>query len=345
MEHAKRNAPKMPIDHPAQSLLGAIWGPFDDKGFGEVRAFPKAKSSTSSVRQGWFDDMAGAFEFAAPVMNGERGTDTYFGVARRKREGGTKKDLLGVSCLWADIDTVNAGWDTDVCMRRIADLPGSLQPGAMIKSGGGLHAYWFLKVPILFDDNDGRKLAEVEAANAAMAKLLSGDNVGNADRVLRLPGSWNCKRGNRCETVYCWPDARCTLAALVAAAEKHGPVFAGPAFPKPVSSDASKPKRKVGRVSFGYRSNLDELWAKYVKYHASQEPYVGVNLAIAKTTATLHMRGLDDDVVISATLGCVRKVQAEQAPHEQWNWEEERQRVAKSLDRFKRMKAAEKSAA
>lgn len=332
----------MPPEHPATRLLDLIWGPFGGRGLGEIRILPSSRASAVPVKSAWFGDADAATEFVTPYADGEDGYNVYFGVARRARKGGTKKDLLGLSCLYADLDAVNLGWDVSACFNRMHNLPGILQPHAVITSGGGLHAYWSLAEPIMFGGTGhDTRVAEAEAGNAALAKFVSGDNVGNVDRILRVPGTWNCKRGTKCGLGWLYRHSkRGTVAELVAAAEKHGPLFTGPEFPK--SAGVSNIKRgNRDHVSFVFRSNIDEMWAKYVQYHASKEPYVGINLAIARTTAVLFLRGLSDEVIVSATLGCVRKVHAEQATNERWDWEAERRHIQKALDRFKKKKAAE----
>ena len=111
--------------------------------------------------------MESGLQFAAQFDDKRNGYSVYFGVAKRRREGGGKQDVLGVTALWADIDTVNLGWDTDKCAKILHDAPREVSPSALIHSGGGLHAYWFLKSPLMAPAQT--KL--IETANAKLARL------------------------------------------------------------------------------------------------------------------------------------------------------------------------------
>ena len=340
MRRARTIAKKDALDETSsdgQRFLERLWEPLRT-GFIEIRVLPNDKSRGLAPRQRWFADIAGALKFADQFDDKRNGYSVYFGVGKRARECGRKQDVLGVTSLWADIDTVNLGWDTERCAKMLHDSPDNVRPSALVHSGGGLHAYWFLKFPLIGPSQT--KL--IELANSKLAKLVSGDDVGNIDRILRLPGSWNAKRGiaraKRCEVLYCHHWDYFDAQALMRAAEKHGPLFVGPEF---VERDERSANRRanyaaVGRTS-GFESGigLEELWAKHVRYHATGAKRIGVNQAIVVTTAKLHCLGWSDHRIVEEILRRVRRIQAAQAPYEDWDWEVERETIRKSLERWK----------
>ena len=322
-------------------FLTHVWRPLRS-GLIEIRVLPnnkgKGKNKGVSPLQRWFDDIEGALAFASQFDDKRNGYSVYFGVSKRARRGGRKQDVLGATVLWADIDTVNLGWNTRVCIRKIRGLPDTLRPSALLHSGGGLHAYWFLQAPLLAP----AQTPLTEQANAVLATLVGGDAVGNIDRIMRLPGSWNAKRGiaraRRCCILYCEQRMPFDARVLMAAAQEHGPLFEGPQFTR---REQLSSRRRAGAASrrptlpSEPRVGLDELWAKQVRYHATGAKRLGVNEAIAVTTARLHCLGWKDAAIIADVLQRVRRIQAAQAPCERWDWEAERKAIHRSLARWK----------
>src|SRR5262245_51958388 len=129
-------------------FLESLWAQLP-AGLIEIRVLPNDKSNGLQPKRRWFADIVEAIEFADQFDDKRNGYSVYFGVGRRAREGGGKQDVLGVTSFWADIDTVNLGWETERCAKMLHDLGGNLSPSALVHSGGGLHAYWFLKSPLL----------------------------------------------------------------------------------------------------------------------------------------------------------------------------------------------------
>ena len=71
---------------------------------------------------------------------------------------------------------------------RLGAFP--LHPTMVVASGGGLHAYWLLKEPLVLPD-------EADTAKTLLRRLAHffGGDLASAEpaRVLRVPGSWNVK--------------------------------------------------------------------------------------------------------------------------------------------------------
>jgi hypothetical protein len=313
-------------------FLRGVWQPIAG-GLIELRALPSDRRRRRGALQRWFADLDDALTFADLFGDKRSGYAVYFGVAKRARRGGRKSDVLGVGALWADIDVLERGWELDTCTRRLTGLPERLRPSALVHSGGGLHAYWFLDRPLLAP----AQARFIERANAALAVLVGGDAVGNIDRIMRLPGSWNAKRGlkgaARCRVLSC-QDRRFEPRALVRAAKAQAPVFAD----LERRAGDVRPATRPGPMAAGpsrRRADLDALWSTRVRYHATGPPALGINAAIAITTARLHCQGLSDVAIEEDVLQRVRRIHAEQAARERWDWKAERIAIRQSLERWK----------
>lgn len=162
-----------------------------------------------SKRSYWFKDTAAAAAFIEENKN----RDTYIGVAlspkdhgpdqRLKIEGGERMPSSLVA-LWADLDILNPAHKKKNLPPDEAAVMGTLfpdmPPTMLVHSGGGLQAWWVFKEPWILDTP-----AEVERAAAlakrwirairanAAAKGFDVDQVGDMTRVMRCPGTTNCK--------------------------------------------------------------------------------------------------------------------------------------------------------
>lgn len=134
-----------------------------------------------------------------------RGWGAYMSIATRKsnlgrwRRGG-RNDLLALPALFVDIDR-----DPELAIDRLYDF--SLLPSCIVRSGRGLHAYWFL----------AESTTEFDLANRILRGLavrFEGDRT-TVVHMLRLPGSINTKparAGALCHVVDLCPDRRYRLA-------------------------------------------------------------------------------------------------------------------------------------
>ena len=152
-----------------------------------------------------FADAASAMAYAKERSAAE---DVYFGVGLirgRPRGRGKAKDVAAIGALWADIDLVGPGRaqkplpaTVDHARRILDGLPHA--PSILVHSGFGLHAYWPLKEPWVFDTDAERTQAARLAKGwhgtvCAAAESLGWhlENLGDLARVLRLPGTLNHK--------------------------------------------------------------------------------------------------------------------------------------------------------
>jgi hypothetical protein len=261
---------------------------------------------------------------------------------------GRKESIMGATALWCDIDTVKQGWDTDATARALFELKGILQPSAIVKTGGGIHVYWFLNAPYLFKSEGGLNVGkhqEIEDANRVMQELVSGDNTQNVDRILRLPGSKNTKRGKpeKVDVMYCYAWARKDIHDLVDAALSLKKTLVNGQWLTAKEVQRIPPTR-VDHVQ-AYENALTEgrarmadrvsrLWDDRVRYHAPRG-YMGIDEAVLITTAKLHSAGQSDEFIVKYTMRRIRDICERDAPGETWDWEAERKNVEAKLLRWK----------
>lgn len=130
-----------------------------------------------------------------------------------------KKAVEGGRVAWVDLDTTGTepGW------------PCWMRPGLVVASGAGLHAYWRLDRELSAGD--------IESLNRRLAHHLGGDLAcTDRGRIMRLPGSFNGKRGAWCRI------ARADLAARPLAVECVLAELSDPAPPRPPSRRRFMPR-------------------------------------------------------------------------------------------------------
>jgi|688.fasta_scaffold138092_5 hypothetical protein len=111
------------------------------------------------------------------------GWDVYYGVVPRVRQRGTAADAApSTNVIWADVDAKNFASKTEAATSlNMFEIPAS----AIVDSGHGFHAYWFLSEPV--------EMAQAQSSMKVIARAVGGDAVSDASRVLRVPGTTNYK--------------------------------------------------------------------------------------------------------------------------------------------------------
>lgn len=103
----------------------------------------------------------------------------------------SKEDVEELAFLHVDVDPPKGApleaSRTEILARLQAFRPA---PSLIIDSGGGYQGFWRLDEPLYIGGNVARA-EEMEAYNQQLEILLGGDHCFNADRVMRLPGTWN----------------------------------------------------------------------------------------------------------------------------------------------------------
>jgi DnaB helicase-like protein/primase-like protein len=119
----------------------------------------------------------------------------HFGVGTRDGDGGTKKNIVSIPAVWTDIDFKDT--PREIAWEKLKAFP--FKPSITVKSGGGIHLYWFLKESAGKND-----LEAIEDVNRRIAVALGGDMAAiDAARIMRVPGTLNHKYDppRRCELV------------------------------------------------------------------------------------------------------------------------------------------------
>jgi hypothetical protein len=139
--------------------------------------------------------------------------NVYFGVCPRSREGMARDEQIKtVRCLWCDLDHVSA----EEAFRRWTRAH-VVPPSFVTRSGSGIHGYWLL-------DRDVRSFSALRMVTAMLPhfyRSFDGDHVQNLSRVMRLPGTFNCKdarngrRPIRCILQRCQPADRYPLKTFL----------------------------------------------------------------------------------------------------------------------------------
>jgi hypothetical protein len=161
-----------------------------------------SKAPNEGLRTAWHtvDSLDAAAENAQSLA---AHSDVWFGVAtRRDRLGGGLRGgaehCLEIVGLWRDVDIAGPGhanstglpesWDQ--AMTIVATFP--LAPTVVINSGGGAQVWWLFREPLAVIEA-GDLLRDWEATWQERAKPYSIDKVGDAARIMRLPGTFNRK--------------------------------------------------------------------------------------------------------------------------------------------------------
>lgn len=296
-------------------------------------------------------------QFTAIVDGQPDNTAVYYGVAFRKEplkgEGASDKtNILGTDLLWAEVDTEKIGWDTGKCLKAIHSLPPSLRPSACVNSGYGLHLYWRLKEPLA-------EINQIEQANVVLRDLVSGDNIQDCTRILRVPGSTNYKHGKsrECCIVWCYHWQRMDVSDLVDAALNYRVLWDG----KWISAkkrDRLIAARKADINDNAYKYAWEDrnkkvnarglkVWEK-TAYHGGPGMF-GVDEAIMLFTAYMYCVRSGEakrqgkrvseesmDQIVKMAAFEVEKIQQRDAPRERWDYDRERVAIRQKLDRWAR---------
>jgi hypothetical protein len=167
--------------------------------------------SRSNFTGEWFNDISEGLDWAMKRCSREC---VWVNVGLRNEppagdhERGSMKDCAGITSMWADIDVshdVHAKSDKlppdyESALALVNGSFGSVKPSAIIDSGHGLQAWWFLDEPWIFDSDEDRQRAyqlsqrfSATLKLSAMEKGWTVDSVFDLVRVLRLPGTANRK--------------------------------------------------------------------------------------------------------------------------------------------------------
>lgn len=126
--------------------------------------------------------------------------DMFFTINSFSKNGDNRENsnVLGLYAMFLDIDCQKKGISEHEAL-KVLDNELKIEPSAIIKSGHGLHVYFFLKHINLFNKTEEmeRLKAVYTKTNKNIAKIfekIGGDSKATApSNYLRLPNTFNCK--------------------------------------------------------------------------------------------------------------------------------------------------------
>ena len=137
------------------------------------------------------------------------GNNLYYGVTPCHKDCGSsnrpkQNESAGLVCMWLDVDVKhpchkknNLPPDVYAVWQLISLI--ELMPSLIVASGHGIHAYWLFREILL---NTPETAPFIQALLRGWKERFQGnpwgyavDNVFETARVLRIPGTWNCKPG------------------------------------------------------------------------------------------------------------------------------------------------------
>lgn len=175
----------------ATRFLTTLFGGYE-QGFIEWRAFSKVTGGDVARRRDYRRlPLTSPRAFATEMVRlSDAGWDVYIGVLPRSEKRGVADSVRVARWMWADLDGKNMD---DAAIEKAckgADM--------VVHSGHGTHAYWLMSKP-----RDLSTMEEKETFVVMLRKLqlrVSGgaaDDVSDLPRILRVPGTWNWKRGQK----------------------------------------------------------------------------------------------------------------------------------------------------
>jgi len=154
----------------------------------EVRVIEDRKNG-SVIDRRWYDSVQDLVADLGQLnrLSESNAAGVFFGVLPRKGHGlgGSEATLQGYVS-WGDLDFRDYP-EGEVGARRILNAF-ALPPSITAFTGHGLHPYWLMREPT--DPSVLSKLSK------RLGVTLHGDHVGDAARIMRLPGTWNRKDPN-----------------------------------------------------------------------------------------------------------------------------------------------------
>jgi len=138
-----------------------------------------------------------------------RQRDLYVGVGLSGKDYGSSRrcpsnEVAGIVGLWADLDLKSDAHKKDALPPTIEDalkiLPGQFPPTFVVRTGNGAHAWWLFREPLIFGtDAERQEVASLVCRWQTLLRLnaaahgWSFDRLSDLARVLRIPGTQNCK--------------------------------------------------------------------------------------------------------------------------------------------------------
>lgn len=161
-----------------------------ESGYVEMRAFRKEGGNVVKRRDYRALPLKSLNGFAAELVRlSDASFDVYVGVLPREEKRGVAESVRHARWIWADFDGKNMQMGQLDAVAQGADMA--------VDSGHGVHCYWQIP-PRVLDSQKSRK-AFCIAMRSVQKKQSddAADDVSDLPRILRVPGTWNWKNGEK----------------------------------------------------------------------------------------------------------------------------------------------------
>jgi len=156
-------------------------------------------------RSYWFQNVESAIKFA----ESRHQQDFYLGVGVSAKDHGSdhrcvSEEIGGIVGLWVDLDLKSDAHSKTALPATVEEalriLPEQFPPTFIIRTGNGVHVWWLFRELLIVESEEERREAanlvfrweSVFRANAA-AHGWALDRLADLARLLRVPGTMNCK--------------------------------------------------------------------------------------------------------------------------------------------------------
>jgi len=165
----------------------------------EIRCLaPKWRGGDNYPTSHYFPLTANAIKGAAAFAKSKSADfDVYVGVLPRVGNTRSNSGVFGAACLYADVDGGEEGYHGSIDLLKRTGLP---KPNIAVISGGGIHAYWLLDAPFIFETQEHREKFSTtlrrlqKAIGGASPNAHADEACKDAARILRVPDTLNWKR-------------------------------------------------------------------------------------------------------------------------------------------------------
>lgn len=244
------------------------------------------------------------------------------GQARRSKE-----TVFEIVTLHADLDWAKIVMEPDAILRQLRAL--EFPPSKIVHSGHGYHAYWLLSEAL---PATPALIAQTENALRGLASMLGGDPaVCEVARLMRVPGSYNTKNGDRIPvTVTVDSAARYELDDLDQWIAETRPLIPRKGQPK----IAANPFLAVEVPGAGGPAVDVEGRLAAMRYQGSGDSSIhATQLAVS---AAMLSRGTSIEEVISIVLASTRAAAGPEGAR--WNWQYEERDIRHMCETWTRKK-------
>jgi hypothetical protein len=251
----------------------------------------------------------------------DRGSFFCVNTLEPKQAVRSKETVLEIVALHADLDFEKIDMEPGAILRQLKGL--EFQPSKVVSSGHGFHAYWLLTEAL---PASSEIVAQTEIALHGLANMLGGDPaVCEVARLMRVPGSFNTKNGERLPvTVTVDSDRRYELGDLVQWVAETSPL----------ESPASNPFLHVALPGGGGPAVDIEGRLAAMAYQGAGD--ASIHQTQVSVSAAMLNRGTPADEVVQAVLDATRK--AAGTAGERWNWAREEKDIRRMCETWARKK-------